>query len=364
MINKTIRCPSCKNQITVTGNPGEKVQIICPKCNSKGIFTFPTKEKYSDNSYAIEVCNLTKKFNNFIAVDNISFSIKSGEIFGFLGPNGAGKTTTIKMLTTLLNPTEGKINFFGVDLSKNPLELKKRIGYMPDVPGFYDEMKASDVMHFYGEFYKIPKLKRQEKIDYLLKTMNLEGFRNKKVKTFSRGMKQKLGFATSLLNDPEILILDEPTIGLDPGTIRFFRKSIESLNKKGVTIFLSSHILSEVQAVCTKVGIINKGKIIAVDTIDSLGTMLASKGAKIVYFEFENMTEKAAKAVEAIPGVISLKIIKEKRILEIEVEATKSLTPIINKTLVENGINITKIESKQINLEDIFLTLTGGETNE
>ena len=360
MINKTIRCPSCKNQLTITGNPGDKITLICPNCKNKGVFTFPKEDKKLDNSYAIEVSNITKKFNNFTAVDNISFSIKCGEIFGFLGPNGAGKTTTIKMLTTLLNPTEGKIRIFGVDLSKNPLELKKRMGYMPDVPGFYDEMKASDIMNFYAEFYKIPKLKRQEKIDNLLKMMDLNGFKNKKVKTFSRGMKQKLGFATALLNDPEILILDEPTIGLDPGTIRFFRKSIESLNKKGVTIFLSSHILSEVQAVCTKVGIINKGKIIAVDTIDSLGTMLASKSAKTVYFEFENMTDKAVKAVEAIAGVISVKIIQEKRILEIEVEAAKSLTPIINKKLVENGINIKRIESKQINLEDIFLSLTGG----
>ena len=360
MIEKTLRCPSCKNQIKITGNPGDKITLICPNCKTKGAFTFPKEDKKFDNSYAIEVSNITKKFNNFTAVDNISFSIKNGEIFGFLGPNGAGKTTTIKMLTTLLNPTEGKLKIFGIDLSKKPLELKKRIGYMPDVPGFYDEMKASDVMHFYGEFYKIPKLKRQEKIDYLLEMMDLTRFKNKKVKTFSRGMKQKLGFATALLNDPEILILDEPTIGLDPGTIRFFRKSIESLNKKGVTIFLSSHILSEVQAVCTKVGIINKGKIIAVDTIDSLGTMLASKGAKTVYFEFENITEKAVKAVEAIPGVMSVKIVKEKRILEIEVDVAKSLTPIINKKLVENGINITRIESKQINLEDIFLTLTGG----
>lgn len=193
--------------------------------------------------------------------------------------------------------------------------------------------------------------------------MQLTDFKNKKVKTFSRGMRQKLGFASSLLNDPEILILDEPTIGLDPAMIHFFRKSIKSLNEKGVTIFLSSHILSEVQAICNKVGIINHGKIIAVDSIKSLGAKLTVKGIKTVIVTFENISDKAIKAVRKISGVIAVKEDKKNKRLEIEIEAEKSIIPLINKTLIKHNIEVSGIETKELNLEDIFLSLTGGNQN-
>jgi len=264
------------------------------------------------------------------------------------------------MLTTILKPSRGTAKICGKDILKNPLDLKKRIGFMPDVPGFYGEMKAKDVLNFYAEFYKIPKNDRIKRIDELLEMMQLTDFKNKKVKTFSRGMKQKLGFASSLINKPEILILDEPTIGLDPAMIHFFRKSIKSLNKQGVTIFLSSHILSEVQAICNKVGIINKGKIIAVDSIESLGAKLTAKGIKTVIVKFENISEKAIKAVRAISGVLEVKEDKKNKRLEIEIESEKSIIPVINKTLIKHNTEVSGIETKEMNLEDIFLSLTGG----
>ena len=363
MLTKKIKCPQCKTQINIQGLPGTKTNVICPECNKKGVYTFPeeksTKPK-KDGSFAIEINGLTKLFNGFKAVDNISFQVEWGDIFGFLGPNGAGKTTTINMLTTILKPSRGTAKICGKDILKNPLDLKKRIGFMPDVPGFYGEMKAKDVLNFYAEFYKIPKNDRIKRIDELLEMMQLTDFKNKKVKTFSRGMKQKLGFASSLINKPEILILDEPTIGLDPAMIHFFRKSIKSLNKQGVTIFLSSHILSEVQAICNKVGIINKGKIIAVDSIESLGAKLTAKGIKTVIVKFENISEKAIKAVRAISGVLEVKEDKKNKRLEIEIESEKSIIPVINKTLIKHNTEVSGIETKEMNLEDIFLSLTGG----
>lgn len=362
MVSKTVKCPKCGEQSTMEGAIGEKTIITCPSCGTKGQFTFSaekTKIKTIDGINAIEVNGFVKDYKGFKALDNISFSVKKGEIFGFLGPNGAGKTTTIKILITIIKPTKGTAKIGGYDIIKNSLEFKKRIGYMPDIPGFYGEMKAVDVLNFYAEFYKIPKDRRKRKINELLEMMQLTEFKNRKVKTYSRGMKQKLGFASFLINDPEILILDEPTIGLDPATIHFFRKKLEELNKKGVTIFLSSHILSEIEAICDRVCIINKGKIITVDTIDSLGEKMSSKSNKTVHIKFENITEEARKAVAEIDGVLSAKINDEYNHLEIEIERGKQIIPIINKTLVENNIAVTGIETKEINLEDIFLSLTG-----
>jgi len=263
------------------------------------------------------------------------------------------------MLTTIIRPTKGTAKILGFDVQQKSLEVKKRIGFMPDVPGFYGEMKASELLNFYADFYRIPKINREKKVEDLLKMMQLDEFKNKKVKTFSRGMKQKLGFASSLINDPEVLILDEPTIGLDPSTTHFFKKSIKSLNEKGVTVFLSSHILSDVQALCNKVGIIDHGKIIAVDTIDSLSKKISSTSNKKIVVTFENITDIAINAVKKIEGVLSIKKDKSSNKIEIEIDSKKPIIPKINKTLVNNDVNITSIETKEMNLEDIFLSLVG-----
>jgi len=367
MVTKKVKCPSCGHETTIDVSPGETKIITCSSCGNKGKFSLPVENtKKSSGEPIIIVNNLSKNYkgflsNNFLALNNISFTVEKGDIFGFLGPNGAGKTTTINIITTIIKQTKGTIKINGFDLSKNPVDSKKKLGFMPDVPGFYPEMRAKDVLEYYAEFYKIPKEKRKKKINELFNMMQLSDFKNRKVKTYSRGMKQKLGFASSLLNDPEILILDEPTNGLDPATIHFFRKVLRDLNKKGVTIFLSSHILSEVQSICNRVCIINKGKIIAVDTINNLSKMINKKGSTTVIIDYENINEKALDEIIKIPGVLNIKNDKENKKIEIEIDTVKSIIPDINFILVKNKIRVNGIKTKETNLEDIFLSLTGGE---
>jgi len=365
MVSKVIMCPDCNTKITIQGTPGEKTFITCPNCNTKGFFTLPSETTIRETkkgTYAIEVKGLVKTFKGFKAVDNITFNVKRGEIFGFLGPNGAGKTTTIKILTSIIKPNNGKVLIGGYDNKSHSIEAKKIIGYMPDVPGFYSEMKAEDVLHFYAEFYKIDKKIRSKKINELFSLMKLDEFKKKKVKTYSRGMKQKLGFCIALLNDPKILILDEPTIGLDPQTVHFFREMLKTLNKKGITIFLSSHILYEVQEICTKVCIINKGKIIAFDTVEELIKKTTSQQNITVLIKFNNITKKALDALHKIKGILDIKVDQEKNRMEIELESGESIIPIINRTLVENNIQVQRLVSKEANLEDIFLSIIEGDT--
>jgi ABC-2 type transport system ATP-binding protein len=304
---------------------------------------------------AIQTTALTKKYRTFTAVNTLTLTIDQGEIFGFLGPNGAGKTTTIKMLTTLTRPTSGTATINGHDCHKDPLAAKQRIGYMPDVAGFYSDMTAEAILLFYSDFYQIPKTERRQRTTDILERLQLGDFSHRKVKTFSRGMKQKLAFASAIIHQPNILILDEPTIGLDPPTIHFFRGLIRELNTEGVTIFLSSHTLSEVEAICHRVGIINKGSLVALDSIESLRQRTTSTRNQIITIETEGLTPEALTAIQTIPGVISLK--SEKQTLIIELERTAHAIPDIARTLVHTNINILSIVRKEADLEDIFLTL-------
>jgi len=201
MTAKTVKCPKCKNELTTTGKPGEKTHIICPKCNSKGVFTFPiekTELKTTTDSLTIEVRNLTKKYNNFKAVDDVSFNVRSGEIFGFLGPNGAGKTTTIKSMLGLIHANSGEIKINGFDIKKRGKDAKKYVGYLPEKVAFYDNLTALQNMYFYAEMKKIPK----EECKPLIEEMGIGDAVNKKVGKFSKGMQQRLGMARALLGNP------------------------------------------------------------------------------------------------------------------------------------------------------------------
>jgi len=216
----------------------------------------------------IETRNLVKEYDGFRAVDNLNLKVEAGEIYGFLGPNGAGKTTTILMLLGILKPTEGEIFIMGEPLHKNPLALKKRIGVVSEKQYLYKEMTAGEYLSFFGDLYGVKN--KEKRIDELLSAVNLLEVKNKKLGAFSRGMQQKLGFARALLHDPDLLLLDEPVSGLDPTGIKQVRDLIEEENRKGRTIFISSHLLSEVEKLCSKVAIINKGKLLAEDTMDNL----------------------------------------------------------------------------------------------
>lgn len=307
----------------------------------------------------IQTENLTKIYKSFRqqfkAVDAINFKIEKGDIFGFLGPNGAGKTTTIRMLTTILTPTSGTAKVCGYDIIEEGKEVKKRIGFMPEKIGFYEEMSAIDLLDFYAEFYRIEEKERRKTALKLLEEIGLYDWRNKKVGTFSHGMKKKLAMAQSLLNNPELLILDEPTGGLDPQSTHNFREMIKNLNKKGITIFFSSHILPEVQQICNKVCILNKGKIIAVDSIDNLSKKLVAKSNIQVFIDGENIKDDMIERIKELNDVVFVQ--RTHSGIYVVVKDYK-INAEINSLLVSNGAKIISLRAGEPNLEDIFLELT------
>ena len=309
----------------------------------------------------IEAQNLTKVFKgfrkSFTAVDSISFRVEKGEVFGFLGPNAAGKTTTIRMISGLSRPTSGRVSVCGYDSILDNVKAKKHIGLIPETPGFYDEMKGLDVLCFYAEFYSLSD--RRKKAKELMERIGLDDFTDKKVKTYSHGMKKRLALASSLINDPEILILDEPSTGLDPKGISLFRKLVKELNNEGVTVFLSSHILSEVEQMCKRVCILNKGKIIAVDSIENLSKKIGMKTQMNVFIDAEGITDNVLDVVRKMSDVLRV----EKTGTGINVVCSRNVSPAVNEILVRNRVKVSSIRVTEPSLEEIFLKLTG-EQNE
>ena len=217
----------------------------------------------------ITIENLTKYYGNNKAVNNISFTINDNEILGFLGPNGAGKSTTMNMIAGYLPMTSGKVTIFGSDISKDPIKAKKNIGYLPEIPPVYPDMKVTEYLSFCAGIKQVPLSKRKDEIKRVLALLKIEDVKGKLIRNLSKGYKQRVGFAQALLGDPKFIILDEPTVGLDPNQVIEVRKLIKELKKDHIVIF-SSHILSEVSEVCDRVVIINKGDIRAIDTIENL----------------------------------------------------------------------------------------------
>lgn len=218
----------------------------------------------------LEIKNLTKSFSNFLAVDNISLRINSGDLYGFLGPNGAGKTTTIKIITGLYSPTSGCVEVDGIDITKNHIEVKKRIGYIPDQPFLYERITGKEFLFFSGGLYKIPKNTLKDKIEELIDRLNIEEWINKRTEEYSQGMRQRITIASALLHEPKLLIVDEPMVGLDPQSAHIIKNLFKELTGNGTVIFMSTHSLNVVEEICNKVAIIHKGKIIFNDNIDQL----------------------------------------------------------------------------------------------
>ncbi|MDH7604614.1 MAG: ABC transporter ATP-binding protein [Melioribacter sp.] len=221
--------------------------------------------------------NLTKIFNSFIAVDNINLSIQKGELFGFLGPNGAGKTTTIKMIVGLLSPTSGNIFLNDIDVWENPIKSKMKIGYIPDQPYLYDKLTGREYLYFSGGLYRLKKETIKEKIDELTETLKIGNWIDKRTEEYSQGMRQRIVIASAFLHNPELVVIDEPMIGLDPQTAHTVKIFFVEQVKNGKTIFMSTHSLNIVEEICSSVGIINKGKIIFHDSIKSLENMIGKK---------------------------------------------------------------------------------------
>ncbi|MCX7763112.1 MAG: ABC transporter ATP-binding protein [Candidatus Kryptonium sp.] len=211
----------------------------------------------------IRLENLTKKFGDFIAVDNLTLEIKSGEFFGFLGPNGAGKTTTIKMIAGLIQPTSGKIFICGIDTLKEPEKAKSYLAYIPDQPHMYDKLTGREFLYFIGGLFKMEKKKIKEKIDFLVEHFEIGKWVDRRIDEYSQGMKQRVVIASALLHDPKVIIIDEPMVGLDPRSAKIVKETLKQKSKEGVTIFMSTHSLEVAEELCDTIGIIKDGKLIA-----------------------------------------------------------------------------------------------------
>lgn len=218
----------------------------------------------------IKITGLIKKFGKFTAVDNISIEVKKGQIFGFLGPNGAGKTTTIKMMTGLLKIDSGNIVIGGYDIAKNLIEVKKIIGFIPDRPYLYDKLTGKEFLNFISGIYKIDTREKDKRICELLELFELTGWEDELIESYSHGMKQKLVMASNIIHNPQVFIIDEPMVGLDPKSARIVKEIFLDLRKKGITLFISTHSLEIVESLCDNIGIIQRGKIIAEGTMDEL----------------------------------------------------------------------------------------------
>ncbi len=300
------------------------------------------------SSNIIEIKNLTKTYNALKAVNNLSLSIEKGEVFGFLGPNGAGKTTTIKSILGLIYADSGFVKINGKDVLKEVKAVKKNIGYLPEKVSFYDKLTALQNLNFYAELKNIPK----DNCTQLLNEFGLSEVSNKKVGQYSKGMIQKLGLARALLGEPEILFLDEPTSGLDPKAVKQFRDKIKNLNKKGITIFISSHILSEIQAVSTQVGIINKGLLVAKDSVEKLSEKLDIKPKLIL--KIPNVNEKLIKIAKDVNGVSNVEKFVGKIVINCNLETRSKVIYAIEKA----GFNIKNVQTEESSLEDVFMKYT------
>lgn len=300
----------------------------------------------------IRTQNLTKKYNGFKAVNNLNLEVKEGEIYGFLGPNGAGKTTTILMLLGILKPTQGKIYLFGQDMTKDSLSIKKKMGVVSEKQYLYKEMTAGEYLNFFADLYAVKN--RKKKIEGLLEAVNLLEVRNKKLGAFSRGMQQKLGFARALLHDPQLLLLDEPVSGLDPTGIKQVRDLIEQENKKGRTIFISSHLLSEVERLCGRVGIINKGRLLAEDSMDNLRKRLTD----VLELEIE-LSQAKKEIIDTLTAFDFIKGLKrEGNLLTIKVKTDKDYRAQISEAISQQGGVVLAIKKKEMSLEEAFITIT------
>ncbi len=309
----------------------------------------------------IEVKNLTKKFGPHTAVDNISFVVNDGEILGFLGPNGAGKTTTMNIMTGFISATEGTVRINGYDILDEPVKAKKQLGYLPDVPPLYGDMTVKEYLDFVCDLKGVKKADRASMIDEIITTVKIKDVYKRLVKNLSKGYRQRVGLAQALVGFPEVLILDEPTVGLDPKQIIEMRDLIKRLGERH-TVILSSHILSEVSAVCDRVMIINKGRIVATDTTEGLSGK-ADNSAQIITVKGNGADIcQSLKEWAYIENAV-IESDNKDGTYNIRVEGEKGfdIREIIGKALAEKNIPLLMLRPVALNLEEAFLKVINGE---
>jgi len=313
----------------------------------------------------IEVKNVTKKYPNIKAVDNINFTIKDGEVVGFLGPNGAGKTTTMNMITGFIEPTEGQIIINGFDIVKKSKKAKKQIGYMPEGVPLYTELTAREFVNYMAELKDVKAKERKEAVEKAIEETGLKDVQNKLIKNLSRGYKQRVSMAGALVGNSEVIILDEPTVGLDPKQITEIRSLIKELGKKH-TVILSSHILSEVSQICERVIIINHGKIVAIDTPENLENKTKEKNTILVTVEDKN--EKMKNLKEEVKEIEEIKLVKDNEDGTKQYAVTSAdkvdLRKKIFEILPKQDITIFELKKDESTLEDAFIKLIDSDKKE
>lgn len=311
----------------------------------------------------ITVENLTKRYaNSKTAIEGMSFEVEKGEILGFLGPNGAGKTTTMRIITGYMPASEGSVRVDGFDVFEKPLEVKRRIGYLPENPPLYPEMSVSGYLRFVAKIKGVHSSNISNEIVRVMEKVNIVDVKDRVIAKLSKGYKQRVGIAQALLNDPPVLVLDEPTIGLDPKQIQEMRELIKELAGKH-TMVLSTHILPEVEQTCNRVIIIDKGKIVAVDTPQNLRSQV--QGADRITVEVEGPAAEVASKLRSVPGVAGVKTIDQndgRARFQVESELKKDVRGELARAIVQNGYGLLELHASRMSLEDIFIKLTTAET--
>lgn len=307
----------------------------------------------------IEVNNLVKRYGDHTAVDHLSFKIEKGKIYGFLGPNGAGKSTTMNIITGYIASTEGTVSIDGYDILDEPEKAKKCIGYLPEQPPLYFDMTVLEYMKFVADLKKIPKDKKDSMIEEVMDMVKISDMRNRLIKNLSKGYRQRVGLAQAIMGYPEVIILDEPTVGLDPKQIIEIRDLIKGLKEKH-TVILSSHILSEVSAVCDYVLIISHGKLVASDTPDNLAKL--AEGSNTLTLTVKGQRERIQELLEQVDGISTVTVDASKEpdcwSVQLATEEDTDVREDVFYRMAENRCPILEMEQKKVSLEEIFLELT------
>lgn len=299
---------------------------------------------------AIETKELTKRYGDLIAVDNLNLKVQEGEVFGLLGPNGSGKTTTILMLLGLTEPTSGSVKVLGFDPVRQPLSVKSRVGYLPELVGFYDDLTAKENMIYIAKLNGLPRGEAYRRIDEALEQVGLKEVADKPVATFSRGMRQRLGLAEILIKNPSLIILDEPTQGLDPEGAREFLELVRKLKERGITVLLSSHILSQVQKICDRVGLFHRGRMVLEGTVSELACQVLGSAYRI-RLEARGPQEAIIRSLKSIPGVLQ---VHQPAPGLYEVDAEKDLRAEAVRAVVEAGGSLMGLEVEEQSLDEIY----------
>jgi len=297
----------------------------------------------------IETQDLTKRYGNFIAVDTLNLTVEQGQTFGLLGPNGSGKTTTILMLLGLTEPTAGRVRVLGFDPVRQPLSVKARVGYLPERLGFYDELTARENLIYIAKLNGLNRDEAYRRIDGALEQMDLSKVADQRVATFSRGMRQRLGLAEVLLKQPQLIIMDEPTQGLDPEVAHEFLNIIRDLKAEGITILLASHLLHQVQAVCDRVGLFHEGRMVLEGTVKELAQHVLG-GAYRIHLKTEEAVPGLEEALRKLPGVVKV----HRHDASYELEATKDLRPEAARAAVEAGGKLLALDIEEPSLDEVY----------